>query len=229
MHSLCPKTENIPSANPHKFQFKNTDVQRSSPCRRYQVYRFGPSTHRGDANGSVNKTTIGADNGLSTIQRQASISTHDGLTINYTRLWTTFNGIWIQIPQSSYKKMNLKTSLQIDDHFVLILMWWYHRHTRRIWQTGPIASDRLVWNPAGVFPFPAQRQISCTESHQIMISWLRPPMNSSGTQQNTYQSQNTAASSKQRIHNRITSIFGICLNRCVVHATACYAECYVMS
>ena len=68
--------------NPHKCQFNYTEIwqrgQIVSPSNSSGMNNLtAPSNHRGDANVSVNKTTIASDNGLSPLQRQAIISTNN--------------------------------------------------------------------------------------------------------------------------------------------------------
>ena len=58
---------------------------------------------------SVNKTTIGSNNGLSPGRRQAIIWTSAGILLTEP-LGTNFSEIWIKIQIFSFKKMHLKMS-----------------------------------------------------------------------------------------------------------------------
>ena len=58
---------------------------------------------------SLDRTTIGSDNGLSPIRRQAIIETNAGI-LSIGPLGTNFNEISIKIQNSSFRKMHLKIS-----------------------------------------------------------------------------------------------------------------------
>ena len=58
---------------------------------------------------SVNQVSIGSDNGLSPIRRQAIISTNTGL-LSTGPLRTTFSEIFIKIQNFSFGKMHMKIS-----------------------------------------------------------------------------------------------------------------------